>query len=394
MVNVSVLVAIVSDGQVDWYEAIVLGVLYVTYFIVMFNSVRLFGLIYRVVARVTGKEDADSKYTFIWYINVLVAIVWDGQVDWYEAIVLGVLYVTYFIVMFNSVRLFGLIDRVVARVTGKEDADISDSTVVIGDMNKSYEDGIDNKAFDQRNVVNGLPANPEKPAAVVAGEKSEEKEVEEQQSLWQFPRDKSTLGKIWFCYSWPLRVILSFTIPNVITCRKFYPLAFCMCIVWIGVNSYFVTWSMTVIGYTLFIPESVMGMTFLAFGGCLPEACSIFIMSRRGEGGIGVSNALGANSLAILFALGLPWLIRTLVLVGQGAEETAVLINSAGIDFVVGSLLIAVSCLWITLFIGKFTLRKSIGFFLFALYLIFIVFAILVETGIILERTAYSFALC
>ncbi|KAJ2954288.1 hypothetical protein O0L34_g2537 [Tuta absoluta] len=326
-------------------------------------------------------------------VSVLVAIVWDGQVDWYEAIVLGVLYVTYFIIMFNSVRLFRLIDRVIARVSGTDEADISDSTVVIGDMNKSLEDGIDNKGFDQRSVVNGLPTNPEKPTAVV-DEKPEEKQVEEQQSLWKFPHDETTLGKIWFCYSWPLRVILSCTIPNVVTCKKFYPLAFCMCIVWIGVNSYFVTWSMTVIGYTLFIPESVMGMTFLAFGGCLPEACSIFIMSRRGEGGIGVSNALGANSLAILFALGLPWLIRTLVLVGQGAEDTAVLINSAGIDFVVGSLLIAVSCLWITLFIGKFTLRKSIGFFLFALYLIFIVFAILVETGIILERTAYSFALC
>ncbi|KAI5647060.1 sodium/calcium exchanger protein domain-containing protein [Phthorimaea operculella] len=68
MVNVSVLVAIVWDGQVDWYEAIVLGVLYVTYFIVMFNSVRLFGLIDRVVARVTGKEDADSKiYIYLEY---------------------------------------------------------------------------------------------------------------------------------------------------------------------------------------------------------------------------------------------------------------------------------------------------------------------------------------
>lgn len=106
-----------------------------------------------------------------------------------------------------------------------------------------------------------------------------------------------------------------------------------------------------------------------------------------GEGGIGVSNALGANSLAILFALGLPWLIRTLTLVVQNAEQTAVFINSSGIDFVVGSLLVAVASLWITLYIGKFKLRKSVGVILMSLYLVFITFAVLVETGVILDNT-------
>lgn len=103
-----------------------------------------------------------------------------------------------------------------------------------------------------------------------------------------------------------------------------------------------------------------------------------------GEGGIGVSNALGANSLAILFALGLPWLIRTLSLVAQGAEQTAVEISSDGIDIVVSSLLIAVSCLWLTLFVGKFKLRKSVGIILAILYVFFITFVILVEMEVIL----------
>ncbi|KOB75506.1 Uncharacterized protein OBRU01_07618 [Operophtera brumata] len=196
-------------------------------------------------------------------VSVLVVIVWDGQVDWYEAVVLGVLYILYFILMFNSMRLFDVYDRLVAR----------------------------------RKKGSGSQTR-----------------------------------------------------------------------------------------HTFLIPDSVMGMTFLAFGGCLPEAFSIFIMSRRGEGGIGVSNALGANSLAILFALGIPWLIKCLVNLGQGLEEPAILINSTGIDFVVGSLLVAVSCLWLVLLIAKFTLRKSVGFVLSVLYAIFITFAILVETGVILDR--------
>lgn len=52
-------------------------------------------------------------------VSVLVAFVWDGQIDWYEAVVLGVLYVLYFVVMFNSVRMFALYDRLVAKWCNK-----------------------------------------------------------------------------------------------------------------------------------------------------------------------------------------------------------------------------------------------------------------------------------
>ncbi|KAM3968438.1 sodium/potassium/calcium exchanger 5 [Aphomia sociella] len=307
-------------------------------------------------------------------VSVLVVIVWDGQVDWYEAMVLGVLYVLYFVVMFNSTRMYNFFKNLIMKCCCKNGN--STSGDIINNEDIHVEEGIDNKACEEV----------EKNAKVVVVEKVEDTESKPEKSLWRFPREKSLLKKIWWLYTWPLKLILGITIPSPIKFRKFYPLAFIMCIVWIGVNSYFVTWSMTVIGETFLIPDSVMGMTFLAFGGCLPEACSIFIMSRRGEGGIGVSNALGANSLAILFALGLPWLIKTLTNVAQGAEEPAVLINSAGIDFVVGSLLVAVVCLWITLYIGKFKLRKSTGFALSVLYVIFITFAILVEMGVILDR--------
>ncbi|XP_026730180.1 sodium/potassium/calcium exchanger 4-like [Trichoplusia ni] len=310
-------------------------------------------------------------------VGVLVAFVWDGQIDWYEALVLGILYILYFIIMFNSMRMFALYDKCVAKYFKKNRSlDITEVNVV--EDSKSVEDGFDNKGFTDVSV-----SSPEKVSVV---EKVDEEVKKPKKSLFRFPMEKSWGYRIWWLYVWPLKLVLGMTIPNPNMFRRIYPLSFIMCIVWIGANSYIVSWSMTVIGHTFFIPESVMGMTFLAFGGCLPEACSVFIMSRRGEGGIGVSNALGANSLAILFALGLPWLIKTLSLVVSGADDTAVLINSAGIDFVVGSLLVAVACLWITLFIGKFTLRRSLGAVLIVLYAIFITFAILVEMGIILDR--------
>ncbi|CAK1588679.1 unnamed protein product [Parnassius mnemosyne] len=319
-----------------------------------------------------------TRDVLIYMFNViaLVIIVWDGRVEWYEALVLGILYITYFVIMFNSVRIFALYDRIIEKVQK------NNVEYIVTNDNKRIEEGIDNKAFNNTDMTINNIQNTEKQPVV---EKAEELE-KPMKSIWRFPKENSLTYRIWWVYTWPLKFILGLTIPLPATCRRFYPLSFIMCIIWIGVNSYFVSWSMTVIGYTFLIPDSVMGMTFLAFGGCLPEACSIFIMSRRGEGGIGVSNALGANSLAILFALGLPWLIRTLTLVVQGADSTVVYINSAGIGYVVGSLLVAVVSLYITLYIGKFQLRKRLGLVLIVLYAIFITFAVLVEMGIIIDK--------
>lgn len=44
-------------------------------------------------------------------VSVLVTIVWDGTIAWYEATVLTLLYVIYFVVMFNSRTVFFIYDK-------------------------------------------------------------------------------------------------------------------------------------------------------------------------------------------------------------------------------------------------------------------------------------------
>ncbi|XP_048488409.1 sodium/potassium/calcium exchanger 3 isoform X2 [Plutella xylostella] len=309
-------------------------------------------------------------------VSVLVAIVFDGQIAWYEATVLGVMYVCYFLIMFNSVRLFALADRLTDRWRNRNKD--------VADIQRGEKEGEKEIEAQPELVFNGL-GNNKVIDDFTKGVADVTVEEEEQESLWAYPSDKKLMYQAWWLYCFPVKFLLTMTIPSPVTRKKWWPLTFIMCIVWIGGNSYFVTWSMTVLGHTFFIPDSVMGMTFLAFGGCLPEACAIFIMSRKGEGGIGVSNALGANSLAILFALGMPWLIRTLTLLSQGAEAV-VYINSSGIEFIVGSLLIAVISLWVTLYFGKFVLRRLTGSIFLCLYVIFITLALLIETGVILDK--------
>lgn len=68
-------------------------------------------------------------------------------------------------------------------------------------------------------------------------------------SLWRLPVS-NRLKTIWWCYTWPIKCILTITIPNPKTYRRLYPLTFLMCIIWIGVNAYMIVWMLTVIGMT------------------------------------------------------------------------------------------------------------------------------------------------
>lgn len=112
--------------------------------------------------------------------------------------------------------------------------------------------------------------------------------------------------------TWPIHLVFLFTIPD---CEKprfkqWFPLTFIMCIIWIGSLSYVVAWMITIIGDTLKIPDSVMGITFLAAGTSVPEAVSSVIVAKQGHGSMGISNSIGSNTFDILLCLGLPWFIK------------------------------------------------------------------------------------
>lgn len=236
-----------------------------------------------------------------------------------------------------------------------------------------------NKNISNGHTTNGALSNfPSLPSP--ATQSTFEDEDEEFQ-LWQLPRNSSKLKLLWHFFIWPSRFVLYFLIPDPRKYRKWYPLTFTLCMITIGGCAYFVFWMVVIIGYTFGIPEPIMGLTFLAAGGCLPETVSTVLVARSGSGGVGVSNALGANSLNILFSLGFPWFLKTMI-DGAGFTGAYIHIFSFGIAFVITSLLLAILCLYIVLAIAKFTLRKRVGIALFSIYGIFVTFAILMELDI------------
>lgn len=79
-------------------------------------------------------------------------------------------------------------------------------------------------------------------------------------------------------------------------------------------------------GYTAGIADTIMGLTFIAFGVSLPDVISSVIVVREGLGDMALSNAVGSNVFDILICLGVPWLIKSLI---RGAKP--VMVYSEGI---------------------------------------------------------------
>ncbi|XP_053680299.1 sodium/potassium/calcium exchanger 3-like [Anopheles nili] len=323
--------------------------------------------------------------------TLLVVCVWDGRVEWYEAMLFSIMYVLYFVVMFKNEWL----KRIAVRY-------IQDRWNLCGRLEPEPEDGtVDHKVPRKYSVAvlghaingvlvatNGVSAKKETPNGDAPVPVPIEPQVIAQpeectnvkwHELTHLP-GKSRAGwkTILWVFTWPYRLVVFLTVPDPLRFRRLYPLTFICCIGWIGASSYIVFWMISVIGNTFGIPDTVMGMTFLAFGGCMPEAASAVTLIRRGNGAMGVSNSLGANTLAILFSLGLPWFIRTMIDGGPSAGAY-IAIQSYGIQYSVLALFGAILTLYLVLYIAKYTLRKLVGLALAIGYLVIVTFMILVE---------------
>lgn len=318
---------------------------------------------------------------------------WDGVVMWWEATILVALYINYWFVMFQNPRIVKFVkyyveDRLMwcQRI---KNYDITNQRPIV-----STSQGVSVKPVTVTEsgsiIENYKPVDYESIERVRKFDKAISKTdlvsvLEEQEedavSLWEIPKEKSTLQKIWYVYTWPIRFFLHITIPCPIKYPNWFALSFVMCIIWIGSISYMVFWMVVLIGDTFGIPDPVMGLTFLAFGGCMPEAISAVIVARRGSGQMGVSNALGANSLAVVFSLGVPWFLRTMMS-GAWTTEAKIRIFSHGIEYTILGLLLAVATLYITLAISGYKLRRAVGVVLIFAYCVFATFGILIELDV------------
>ncbi|XP_063003707.1 sodium/potassium/calcium exchanger 4 isoform X2 [Elgaria multicarinata webbii] len=234
-------------------------------------------------------------------------------------------------------------------------------------------------------VQNGKHENIENGAIHVDNQEEENEHI----SLSPFSPPEGKMDKVKWILTWPLIFLLFFTIPNCSKPRweNFFMLTFILSTFWIAFFSYFMVWLVTVIGYTLGIPDVIMGITFLAAGTSVPDCMASLIVARQGLGDMAVSNTIGSNVFDILVGLGLPWGLQTMA-VNSGSS---VKINSKGLVYSVVLLLGSVGLTVGGIHINKWKLDKKLGIYVLILYAIFLCFSILIEFNVF---TFVNFPMC
>ncbi|KAF4083634.1 hypothetical protein AMELA_G00118950 [Ameiurus melas] len=367
----------------------------------------------------------DSLY-YTLSVVALIVFIYDGQIIWWESLVLMLMYVGYIIIMkFNT--------SMQNYFSGKEDKGVANGNAVLSEL----EDVKPSKMYTRGSVVmvdemmNSSPPNyrfPEAGLRVMITNRFGPKTrlrmasrliIIEQQRLMQasngvdgtlvadgkgetmengsVPEDKLTeeednelsspftipggaMNRVKFIISWPILLLLYFTVPN---CGKprwenFFMLSFFLSTLWIAVFSYFMVWMVTVIGYTLGIPDVIMGITFLAAGTSVPDCIASLIVARQGLGDMAVSNTIGSNVFDILIGLGVPWGLQTMA-VNYGS---VVKINSRGLVYSVVLLLGSVALTVLGIHVNRWKLDLKLGVYVLLLYTIFLCFSILIEYNI------------
>ncbi|XP_036179146.1 sodium/potassium/calcium exchanger 3 isoform X4 [Myotis myotis] len=211
-------------------------------------------------------------------------------------------------------------------------------------------------------------------------EEEEEDEEDDEGPYTPFDPPSGKLETVKWVFTWPLSFVLYFTVPNCNKPRweKWFMVTFASSTLWIAAFSYIMVWMVTIIGYTLGIPDVIMGITFLAAGTSVPDCMASLIVARQGMGDMAVSNSIGSNVFDILIGLGLPWALQTLA-VDYGSY---IRLNSRGLIYSVGLLLASVFVTVFGVHLNKWQLDKKLGCGCLFLYGVFLCFSIMTEFNV------------
>lgn len=310
-------------------------------------------------------------------VVALILVIYNGIVDWYEAVIFVVLYALYIVIMYFNENL----DRMVASrypslgtggtsaMRRLEEEEEDTERVAIVTPTSGGAGGSGGTTYGQMSIGND------------AGNDKKDTNVSESEyeSPLTFPQG---LGKrIYWVIMLPWTLILIVTIPDCRrpgVWRKLFFLTFLNSVIWIAGMSYMLVWMVCAAGDTIGIPDTVMGLTLLAAGTSVPDAMASVFVARDGLGDMAVSNSIGSNVFDILVGLGVPWFISTVI----RSPGSTVPVNSAGMTYSTIMLLSTVVFLFAAVYLNKMRLDKKLGIACFVVYCVFITFSILYETNV------------
>lgn len=323
-------------------------------------------------------------------IFALLFTIYNEVVTWYESTIFLLLYVAYCVMMCYNVQLERWANTLplplpdyARRIPGV--TNVAENATLMPYKNLDPEDGKINYGTDDRTSPESgksitEPAAPAPAPASSGGALGVNKMTEEEQvPLFEIPQ-----GDRWELFTWaaclPLRVACHYTMPNcrLQKWRNWYLVSFFISMLWISFFSYVMVWMITIIGYTLGIPDTVMGLTFVAAGVSIPDILTSLAVAREGYGDMATSNAIGSNVFDILVCLGIPWFLQT-VIVDPGS---VVRVLSKGLTYSTLSLISTIVFLLCATHLNGWKLDRKFGFALLGWYLFFMIVASMYELNV------------
>ncbi|XP_027601902.1 sodium/potassium/calcium exchanger 4 isoform X1 [Pipra filicauda] len=367
-ISVIVLIVFIYDEKIEWWESLVLIIMYLFYILIMKYNVRMQNF-FTLRSKNVGNGDTvneleDVKGTQQYGKNSVMMVdeIICSSPPKYRFPEAGLR-----IMITNK---FG--PRTRMRMASR--LIINERQRLIQSANGSSK-ALQNRR--QENIENGN---------IPVGNQEEENE---QDTLTPFSVPGGKMNKVKWFLTWPLIFLLFATIPNCSKPRweKWFMLTFVLSTFWIALFSYFMVWMVTVIGYTLGIPDVIMGITFLAAGTSVPDCMASLIVARQGLGDMAVSNTVGSNVFDILVGLGIPWGLQTMAI----DYGSTVKINSKGLVYSVGLLLGSVALTVFGIHANKWKLDKKLGIYVLFLYAVFLCLSIMIEFNVF---TFVNFPMC
>ncbi|XP_011715500.1 sodium/potassium/calcium exchanger 4 isoform X3 [Macaca nemestrina] len=379
-ISVIVLIVFIYDEQIVWWEGLVLIILYVFYILIMKYNVKMQAFFTIKQKSIANGNPVNSE---------LEAVKEKPQYGKNPVVMVDE-------IMSSSPPKFTFPEAglriMITNKFGPRTRLRMASRIIINERQRliNSANGVSSKPLQNgrhENIENGnVPVeNPEDPQQNQEQQPPPqppppEPEPVEAAFLSPFSMPEARGDKVKWVFTWPLIFLLCVTIPNCSKPRweKFFMVTFITATLWIAVFSYIMVWLVTIIGYTLGIPDVIMGITFLAAGTSVPDCMASLIVARQGLGDMAVSNTIGSNVFDILVGLGVPWGLQTMV-VNYGST---VKINSRGLVYSVVLLLGSVALTVLGIHLNKWQLDRKLGVYVLVLYAIFLCFSIMIEFNV------------
>ena len=289
--------------------------------------------------------------SYLLSIAALIAVSYDQVIYWYEGALLVGMYVLYLVSMYFNTSLENYFNR----LTGNKEGDPNVESNESGNSEKKpllkrhYEDD-EEKLKPSEEIVQVIDESDDSPCSVSQG----------------------FVSRVLWILTLPISCLFYITIPTCNWCsnrwEKWYLVSFFVSVVWIALLTYALVWMVLTIGFTIGIPDVIMGFTFLAAGSSTADGISSLIVARQGNGDMAIANAVRSNIFDVLLCLGLPWLVKTTAVdLGGYIRVTNGSMIYSGL-FLFGSVFVVI----FLLMFNKWYLNKCTGIALLIFYLAFI----------------------